>query len=163
MGVLMNRPTRGLTLIEILIGVANMAMMLGVGAPILGDYMVNARLREGGNALYAEALFAQSEAIKRNATVRLTVTGNTLEVLDMSTGGAGTLLRQTPMTESLQAVANVTLNFGSDGRPTPFGTAFAVNLQATGSTCSDSTRCPGLRVDAGGAVRLCPNRLSSCP
>ena len=159
----MRQLSTGFTIIEVLIGLAIMAMLLGVGAPFFGDYMVNARLREGGHTLYAETLFTQSEAIKRNATMRLTANGATLEVRDMGGGGAGVLLRQTALPETLQIVTAVTMNFGSDGRPTPFGTAWAVNLGATGVTCSDTHRCPGLRVDAGGAVRLCGNRLSGCP
>jgi len=32
----------------------------------------------------------------------------------------------------------------------------------TDTTCSTELRCPGLRVDAGGAMRLCGNHLDSC-
>jgi type IV fimbrial biogenesis protein FimT len=159
----MRQLKRGFTIIEVLIGLAIMAMLVGVGVPYFGDYMVNARLREGGHAVYAETLLAQSEAIKRNATTRLIASGSTLELRDMAAGGAGAVLRQSALPETLQFVAAVNMDFGSDGRPTPFGTNFAVNLGATGVTCSDSHRCPGLRVDAGGAVRLCADRLASCP
>jgi type IV fimbrial biogenesis protein FimT len=44
----------------------------------------------------------------------------------------------------------------------PFGTAGSINLSMTGEICSDDTRCPGLRVDAGGATRLCGNHLQNC-
>ena len=44
-----------------------------------------------------------------------------------------------------------------------FGTAFAVDMGAADTTCSSERRCPGLRVDAGGAVRFCADRLSGCP
>jgi type IV fimbrial biogenesis protein FimT len=37
----------------------------------MGDMVVNSRLRESGNLLFSEALLAQSEAIKRNTTVRV--------------------------------------------------------------------------------------------
>jgi type IV fimbrial biogenesis protein FimT len=60
-------------------------------------------------------------------------------------------------------VANATFDIGSDGRPAPFGTAVAVNLGISGLSCSGTNvRCPGLRIDAGGAVRLCGNYLSGC-
>ena len=52
-----------------------------------------------------------------------------------------------------------TVNFGVEGRPTPFGTAAAIDVIAP-LTCSSELRCPGLRIDAGGAVRLCGNQLS---
>ncbi len=153
---------RGFTLIELLIAVAIGALLLTLGVPFFGDYVANARLREGGSAVHAETLHAQSEAIRRNATVRLTVDGATMRLLDMSTGGAGTLIRSTLLPDPVQFTAAADLDFGSDGRPVPFGTSYAVDLTATGETCSAERRCPGLRVDAGGGVRLCADRLSGC-
>jgi type IV fimbrial biogenesis protein FimT len=154
---------RGFTLIELLIAVAIGALLLTLGVPFFGDYIANARLREGGGAVHAEAQHAQSEAIRRNVTVRLTVSGSTMQLLDMSTGGEGTLIRSTQLPDPVQFTAAANLDFGSDGRPTPFGTAYAVDLVAAGDTCSAERRCPGLRVDAGGGVRLCADRLSGCP
>ena len=64
---------RGLTLIELMVGVGDRgALLVLTAAPYFGDYITNSRLREGGNLLLTEALVAQSEAIKRNRTVRLT-------------------------------------------------------------------------------------------
>jgi type IV fimbrial biogenesis protein FimT len=159
----MRHLSRGFTLIELLIAIAIAALLLTMGVPFFGDYVANARLREGGSALHAEALYAQSEAIRRNATVRLSVTGSSLRLLDMSGGGAGTQIRASELPSPVQVVAAANLDFGSDGRPAPFGTAYAVDLAAAGETCSAERRCPGLRVDAGGSVRLCGDRLSGCP
>jgi type IV fimbrial biogenesis protein FimT len=154
---------RGFTLIELMIGLGIAAMLLLVGAPFFGDYVNNSRLRESGNTLFAETLFAQSEAIKRNATMRVVVTGSKVETRDMLAGGTGTLVREVTFAEPVAALANATFNIGSDGRPAPFGTAVAVNLGISGLSCSGANvRCPGLRIDAGGAVRLCGNYLSGC-
>lgn len=157
------RHLNGFTLIELMIGIAIAAMLLGVGAPYLGDYVANARLREAGNAVYAETLRAQSEAIRRNTTVRVALTGSSMSLRDLSTGGAGTEIRATALPSPVQVATAVNLDIGSDGRPTPFGTSLSANLTATSATCSADLRCPGLRVDSGGAVRLCPNRLDNCP
>ena len=62
---------RGVTLIELMVGLVITAVLLGMAAPFFGDYVTNSRLREGGNGLMAEALYAQSEALKRNGVVRL--------------------------------------------------------------------------------------------
>ena len=81
----MRRPLgqqRGFTLIELMVGIAIAAILMKVGAPFFGDYVVNSRLREGGNMMFTEALMAQSEAVKRNTRVRLSSTGSTLQVLD---------------------------------------------------------------------------------
>jgi type IV fimbrial biogenesis protein FimT len=151
---------RGLTLIELAVGISIAAFLMMTAAPFFGDYIRNARLREGGNALLTEALFAQSEAIKRNTTVRLSTNGATLQVIDRS-NGVDALLRERTLSGSVSAPA-ATLDFGSEGRPVPFGTAGSIDLSMAGAVCSDDTRCPGLRVDAGGATRLCGNFQQNC-
>ncbi len=150
---------RGLTLIELMVGLAIGAMLMATAAPFYGDYVANSRLREAGNALFGEAMYAQSEAIKRNATVRVTVSGANVTTRDLS---AAKDMRTIAMPSPTSVAAAATFDIGSDGRPTPFGTAVSVNVVASGTTCSADRRCPGLRVDAGGAVRLCGNYLSGC-
>ncbi len=160
------RHLSGFTLIELMIGIAIAAMLLGVGAPFLGDYVANSRLREAANAVFAETLYAQSEAIRRNARVRVALTGSSMSLRDMSVGGAaGTEIRATALPNTVQVAADVNLDMGSDGRPipTPSGEIPAPNFMISGSSCSADLRCPGLRLDSGGAVRLCPNRLDNCP
>ncbi len=152
---------RGLTLVELMVALAISAILAVTAAPFLGDYLANSRLREAGNALYAEALFAQSEAQKRNARVRLQLQGNTVRTLDMSVGTAGDLLREFTLATPVTAAANVDLDFASSGRPAT-GNDLAANLVMAGSACTADRRCPGLRVDAGGAVRLCSDTLGSC-
>jgi type IV fimbrial biogenesis protein FimT len=154
-------PQRGLTLIEVMIAVLIASLLLTFGVPMFNDYSTNARLREAGNTLLAEANFAQSEAIKRNGNVRLTLDGSTLRSIDR-TSGADVVLREHTLPGQVAAAAALTADFGSDGRPLPFGTALAVNLAMPGTTCSGETRCPGLRIDAGGGVRLCGNYQSGC-
>lgn len=159
--------TRGLTLIELLITITIAALMMTFAAPALSDYIINSRLREAGHALVAEALFAQSEAIKRNGTVQLSVNMSSLRTLDMTPEGlainpAGNLLRERPLPDGVTADAAVNLAFGGEGRTVPFGTGFTVDLSSNRVTCSSEHRCPSLRVDAGGAVRLCNDRTQTC-
>lgn len=147
---------RGLTMIELMVTIAVLAILASQAAPYLGDMMVNSRLRESGNLLLAETLIAQSEAIKRNNTVRLAVTATTVQVLDMANPGVPVVLRTSTVPLGVTApVANV--DFSPEGRPDPFGTSAAIDLSLSSGTCSADLRCPGLRVDAGGAVRLCGN------
>ena len=155
------QPQRGFTLVELMVGIAIAAAMLKVGAPFFGDYVVNSRLREGGNLMFTEALVAQSEAVKRNTRVRLSSTGSTLQVLDMSVPATPVVLRERTFNGAVTAPVG-TLDFGSNGQTVPFGTSLAANLGSSGVTCSSDLRCPGLRVDAGGAIRLCGNYLSGC-
>ena len=152
---------RGLTLIELMIGIVIAAFLMMVGAPFFGDYVRNSRLREAGNTLLTEALIAQSEAIKRNAVVRLSTNGATVQVIDRSDPNADVVIRERLLAGGVTAPV-VTLDYGSEGRPFPFGTAGSIDLSMSGFSCSADTRCPGLRVDAGGATRLCGNHLSGC-
>jgi type IV fimbrial biogenesis protein FimT len=150
------------TLVELMVGLAVLAILVAAAAPFMGDLVANARLRESGNLLFGEALMAQSEAIKRNTRVRVSTAGNSVQVLDMTVPAAPVVLRQRTLTGDVLA-PTATFDFGPEGRPSPFGTAVAINLSASGGTCSTELRCPGLRVDAGGAVRLCGNYQVSCP
>lgn len=155
------KPRRGLTLIELMVGLTIAAFLMMVGAPFFGDYIRNSRLREAGNALLGEALYAQSEAIKRNTRVQLSTNGATLQVIDRSDLANGVLLRERSLSGNVVAPV-ATLDYGTEGRPVPFGANGAINLSMTGTACSDDARCPGLRVDAGGATRLCGNHLHDC-
>lgn len=155
---LKRRMPRGVTLIELMIAITIGGILLATAAPMLSDYVTNSRLRENGNQLLAEALFAQSEAIKRNTTVRLSTGGSTIQVLDMTVPATPVTIRERNTTGGVTLPTSA-VNFGSEGRPTPFGTSASIDL-AGPVVCSADLRCPGLRVDAGGAIRLCGNQLS---
>jgi len=153
---------RGMTLIELMATLAIGTILFGMAAPYLRDYMDNTRMRQAGNAVLAEALHAQGEAIKRNASTRLTISGGTIQVLDVSAGGDGVLLRTRLLAEGLGASEAVQVDFSSRGTPLPFGTGAAIDLVKSGATCSSEMRCPGLRIDGGGGIRLCGNQLVDC-
>ena len=152
---------RGMTLVELMVGIAVLAVLVAAAGPYMGDMVINSRLRESGNLLFSEALMAQSEAVKRNTTVRVSTNSASVQVLDMTVPASPVVLRTRTMPANVVA-PTATFDFGPEGRPTPFGTAVSVNLSMTDTTCSTELRCPGLRVDAGGAMRLCGNHLDSC-
>jgi type IV fimbrial biogenesis protein FimT len=154
--------THGLTLIELMVALAISAFLLTAASPYLGDYATNSRLREAGHALLSDALFAQSEALKRNGQVTLSVTAEASTVTD-TRGPEPKVLRTRAMAAAYVAEP-ATVDFGSNGMPSPFGTATEIDLGLgqPGATCSAALRCPGLRIDGGGAIHLCANKLS-CP
>jgi type IV fimbrial biogenesis protein FimT len=149
---------RGLTLIEVMVAFAIASMLALAAVPFFSDYGINSRLREAGNLLYGEALFAQSEAIKRNRTIRISTAGTTITVADASDAANPITLRTREMGNGV-TTATGSINFSSTGWPTPLA-AVSINLSHSTSTCDDDHRCPGLRVEAGGAIRLCGNKNS---
>ena len=156
----MTSPQRGLTLVELMVAMSIAALLLFAATPYFTDYGTNSRLRESGNTLYSEALIAQSEAIKRNRVVRLATSGSTVQVIDMTDPARPVVLRTRSLAEGVRA-ATATVDFGSQGWPSGL-TAAAIDLSHATIACSADTRCPGLRVEAGGAIRLCGNHLDEC-
>jgi len=158
------REAQGLTLVEMMVGLAVTAMLAAAATPLLANYLANARLREAGHAMLAGALHAQSEAIKRNRTVRLVASGSTVTVTDLGAdfapGADDAELRRDALAAGVLAGPR-TMDFGSEGRLLPFPSAGVVDLSLQGGTCSAELRCPGLRVDVAGGVRLCANRLDA--
>ena len=150
---------RGVTLIETMVAVSIAALLAVSGLPFFGDYVVNSRLREGGNVLHADALFAQSEAIKRNGLVSLELSDSVVKVIDRS-GGDAVVLRSRPLPSGVSLDITEPVKFTSAGRITPFGRDYTIKFSMSGVTCSDDKRCPALRIEAGGAIRLCGNKLA---
>ena len=146
---------RGFTMIELIVVLAIGAMLATAALPMWRDYSINNRLRAGGNLLLSEALFAQTEALKRNANVTLSVTTQSVNVIDVTTGET---LRSRELPDNVLATSH-DIVIGGKGRPTPFGVGADVDLSMVGVTCSDQFRCPRLIVEGGGGIRLCANQL----
>jgi type IV fimbrial biogenesis protein FimT len=151
---------RGLSLIELMVAFAIISLLALAAAPYMSDYGVNARLRESGNTLFAEALFAQSEAIKRNNEVRLATAGGVVTVSDLRDPANPVVLRTRTLGADVSA-ENRVVTFSSQGSTAALAAA-AINLSHALMACSGDHRCPGLRVEAGGAIRLCGNHLVNC-
>jgi len=151
----------GLTLVELMVGLAIAAILLMAAAPSFTDYIQNSRLRESGNMVYVQTLLAQSEAIKRNNTVRLSTSVGVVQVLDMSDPANPVLLRESRTADGVSTGSAAVIDFGPEGRPTDVAD-HSVDLSMSGVSCSSQVRCPGLRVDAGGGVRLCNDHTGTC-
>jgi type IV fimbrial biogenesis protein FimT len=65
------RAGRGFTLIELMITISIAAILLMIAVPVFENAFLNSKLASQANSLVAGAQLARSEAIKRNAVVRL--------------------------------------------------------------------------------------------
>lgn len=61
--------SKGLTLIELLVAIAVLAVLVGVGAPALSGLVNNSRMTSVVNATMSMARIARNEAIRRNRAV----------------------------------------------------------------------------------------------
>jgi type IV fimbrial biogenesis protein FimT len=154
------RAERGLTLVELMVGLTISAVLLVAAGPAFNDYIVNSRLRENGNTVYGQLLLAQSEAIKRNTTIRLSTRAGTVQVQDVTDPDNVVVLHERTLTHGTVA-GSTDIDFGGEGRPVNF-VAGAIDLSIPGVECSTETRCPGLRIDGGGAVRMCGDHTTNC-
>ena len=147
---------RGLTLIELMVAFAIASMLALAATPFFADYGINSRLRESGNLLYGEALFAQSEAIKRNREVRVSTAGTGITVAEVTNAGTTNTLRARNVSDGV-TLPTATVGFSSTGWPVDLA-AHSIDLSHATNSCDNDYRCPGLRVEAGGAIRLCGNK-----
>lgn len=75
----------GFSLIELMIGVALLALLLMLGLPAFSTYLQNAKLRAAADAFYAGAQMARAEAVRRNAQVEIVLTDDDANVGNSNT------------------------------------------------------------------------------
>lgn len=68
------KPSRGLTLVELLVTLAIVAMLVLASVPSFTGAIINSRIRATGEALMTGIQLAKSEAVSRNARVRFQLT-----------------------------------------------------------------------------------------
>lgn len=79
---------RGVSLIELLIGIAVLVIALALGMPSFGEWINNTQVRSTAESLQNGLNFARAEAVRRNTIVRLQFTDNLATGCALSTSGA---------------------------------------------------------------------------
>lgn len=67
---------RGVTLIELMIGLVIVAAVLMAGVPTFATWMQNTQIRSAAETIRTGLVIAQTEALRRNATVRFQLTSS---------------------------------------------------------------------------------------
>jgi type IV fimbrial biogenesis protein FimT len=64
---------RGITLIEIMIGLVILSLLLAVGVPSFASFMQNTQIRNAAEALQNGLSLARAEAVRRNTNIRFSL------------------------------------------------------------------------------------------
>lgn len=176
--------TKGVTLIELLVGLAIAAILMLLGLPSFQQWAANSRVRGAAEGMLAGLQSARVEAVKRNLTVEFVLTSDQptpamVNSLTTTVTGTNWVIRFMPSgsatyqfvhgwngregSGSASAIVDYgastdVVSFNGLGRATPPGGAtFSFSNAGAGTCVADggSVRCLTIVVDGGGEIRLC--------
>ena len=79
---------RGITLIELMVGLAIFAFLLMLGAPSFASWIQNGQIRTATEAIQNGLQIARAEAVRRNMPVRFQLTDSLTNACALSTSGS---------------------------------------------------------------------------
>lgn len=137
---------RGVTLLELMITVAVLAVIAGIGYPSFQELLASQRVRAASSALYDSMLTARSEALKANAPATFVITdlaaGWTVQV------SGNVVHSQSALPGLTFSPAAPAIQYGATGRLVS-GANTAITVSAAGTS---TQRC--IRLDTTGRPRL---------
>ncbi len=160
---------RGVTLIEMLIGIAVLALLFGIALPSFREWMQNTQIRNAADALGNGLQVARGHAVARNVAVQFQLQGgNAWRVTEVATGVAVQSWSaqegaQNTAIAALPATAD-TVTFGAMGRviPNTDGSASLTALNVTAASgITGATRPMRITIGQAGSTRLCDPSLGN--
>ena len=160
---------RGVTLIEMLIGIAVLALLFGIALPSFREWMQNNQIRNAADALVNGLQVARGHAVARNVAVQFQLQGgNTWRVTEVATGTAvqnwsAQEGAQNSVITASPGMAD-TVTFGAMGRvvPNADGSASLTALDVTAaSAITGATRPMRVTIGQAGSTRLCDPGLGN--
>jgi type IV fimbrial biogenesis protein FimT len=152
---------QGFTLIELLAVVAVGAILATIAFPMLSDVMAVQRLRASGTDLMSSLLLARSEAIKRNAQVRVAPKSGT----DWTSGWLVTLVSTGDQFDSKEILGDRVKVTGAPASMTFQGNGRLTVAGVTKITISDTDKRVNARclvVDPSGMPTLSIGTTTGC-
>lgn len=71
MKAIKNKNLRGLTLVEVMVAIAILAILAMIAAPSFSEYLARKKIEAAASELFADFQYARSEAVSRNTMVRI--------------------------------------------------------------------------------------------
>jgi type IV fimbrial biogenesis protein FimT len=144
---------RGFSLIELLVGVAILAILASMAVPSFAKLIADTRVRSTADQLRDSIVRARQEALKRNAPVTLSV-ANGVGTLGIAAFGANEAVDITSFSYKAQvSEGDVTLD--GSGRASADASFLVSSPQYACRADGGPVTCYKLQVFAGGAVRMC--------
>jgi type IV fimbrial biogenesis protein FimT len=178
------RSARGFTMIELMVGIAVVAVLFALGLPSMGALLQNNKLGSAAKSYMQGIQIARTEAIRRNATTEFVLTATPIGpgietaaapaatgphwVARAASGASWDLIEAKSSADGsgqvsansvqVNATGGASIAFNGFGVPIG-GTAFsiAVSNPAGGAcaTAGGTMRCQQIRIRPGGQVFLC--------
>jgi len=140
---MLNTKQQGFTLVELMVVIAILAILLGIGIPWANNYMINARINTGANELRDGLQYARMEAIRQNRNIVFNLTTNPLKWEVKTTETTPTVLRNFEFSSSVKKTVSIpatNITFTSTGRVVTSTAQTLINV-----TNSDSAKCQPLK------------------
>ncbi|HJV52618.1 MAG TPA: GspH/FimT family pseudopilin [Noviherbaspirillum sp.] len=166
----------GVGLIEIMVGLAIVALLFALGLPSFSTYVQNSRIRNAAESIQDGLQLARTEAVRLNTSVQFTLTSGSswkVECVDATVPGCASVIQSRASAEGSSSAVKVTASNGTPivfnglGRmtaPVPAGgaslTSINVDLDPAVLPAAQS-RDLRITIDIGGSVRMCDPNASS--
>lgn len=172
-GVLEPKLIRGVSLNELLIGMAIIAILMAAGAPNLGHWLKNSEIRAAADSILNGLQLARVEAVKRNAKTQFELTDST-----KSNWVVGCVRVKADCPESIQSYSSSEgtskvkveadqkkFVFNGLGKIEPLPVSdvnINVSNPAGGNCMADKgpTRCLRIAISKTGKIRMCDPSLA---
>jgi type IV fimbrial biogenesis protein FimT len=147
----LKRRARGATLVELMIGLAVLALLVGIGVPAFRDMMKNYQIRTAAESLIGGLQTARNEAVRRNTTVRFQLV-NTLDAdcTSVQSGPHWVVSRNDPSTKCDQAPVTDFLEPNDTAQP---------QILMKANNASNGTATINATAGGGAGVRVIFNSL----
>lgn len=166
----MKRTERGVSLIEMMIGIVIMGILIAMAAPSFQDWIMNSRVRTAAESVKNGLQLARSDGVRRNLPVRWRLdntSGGDWSVFERDTP-ANTIQTRTSNEGTTSAVvtsSQATIDFNGTGQVTPTPAApIIIDVTNSTGTCQSAggeVRCLRILVSNGGQIRMCDPALAA--